>query len=187
MQTVVVASHNPIKLGAAREGFARLFPAQELAFQAVSVPSGVADQPFSSAETLRGALNRARAAREQIPGAHYWVGIEGGVGEAPEGELTAGELWAFAWVVVLGADGLVGKARTGAFRLPPPIAALVRQGKELGEADDIVFGQTNSKQSTGAVGLLTGDIITRQAYYAHAVILALIPFANPGLYPQDPR
>ncbi len=186
MQTVVVASHNPIKLRAAQAGFARLFPAQAFAFQAVSVPSGVADQPFSSAETLRGALNRASAARERLPAAHYWVGIEGGVGEAPEGELTAGELWAFAWVVVLGGEQ-VGKARTGAFMLPPPIAALVRQGKELGEADDIVFGRTNSKQSTGAVGLLTGDVIDRESYYTHAVILALLPFANPRLYPGGPR
>jgi len=185
MQTVVVASQNPIKLRAAQAGFSRLFPDRAFTFKTAAVPSGVDDQPFSSAETLRGALNRASAAREHIPDADFWVGIEGGVGEAPEGKLTAGELWAFAWVVVLSADGRAGKARTGAFKLPPAIARLVRQGKELGEADDIVFGRTNSKQSTGAVGLLTGDVIDRESYYSHAVILALIPFFNETLYFED--
>ncbi len=46
----------------------------------------------------------------------------------------------------------------------------------------MVFGRTNSKQGNGAVGLLTGDVIDRAAYYVHAVILALIPFRNPELY-----
>ena len=53
---------------------------------------------------------------------------------------------------------------------------------ELGEADDIVFGQSNSKQKSGAVGLLTGDIIDRKSLYEEAVVLALIPFKNEELY-----
>jgi inosine/xanthosine triphosphatase len=31
-------------------------------------------------------------------------------------------------------------------QLPPKIVELLQQGMELGDADDIVFGQTNSKQ-----------------------------------------
>ena len=60
--------------------------------------------------------------------------------------------------------------------------SLVREGKELGEADDIVFGKENSKQTYGAVGLLTGDVIDRTRFYEDAVVLALIPFRNPDLY-----
>ncbi|MEM6529629.1 MAG: DUF84 family protein, partial [Chloroflexota bacterium] len=56
----------------------------------------------------------------------------------------------------------------------------VRGGMELGDADDIVFGRSNSKQQTGSVGLLTGDALTRETYYLHAVVLALIPFKNPA-------
>jgi len=58
----------------------------------------------------------------------------------------------------------------------------VRQGKELGEADDLVFAKENSKQDNGAVGLLTGNVIDRTALYQQAVVLALIPFKNPHLY-----
>ena len=60
--------------------------------------------------------------------------------------------------------------------LSPKVAELVKQGKGLGEADDIVFGKTNSKQSNGGVGILTGDVLTRTPYYEPTVILALIPF-----------
>jgi non-canonical (house-cleaning) NTP pyrophosphatase len=53
---------------------------------------------------------------------------------------------------------------------------------ELGHADDIVFGRNNSKQQTGAVGILTREVITRAEYYSHGGVLALIPSLNPGLY-----
>lgn len=77
---------------------------------------------------------------------------------------------------------MYAKAKTATFFLPPAIASLIHAGKELGEADDIVFGQTNSKQKNGAVGILTGDLITRTSYYVDAIILACIPFKNIELY-----
>ncbi len=190
MKTIIVASKNPVKVRAVQSGFARMFPAESFQLHGVSVPSEVNDQPFSSAETLRGAYNRARNAREQIPDAAFWVGVEGGIEETteaahlfarPDVPNGGSSMVAFAWVVVLSVDQ-VGKGRTGVFFLPTQVAELVRQGKELGEADDIVFGRENSKQENGAVGLLTGDIIDRAAFYEQAVILALIPFRNPELY-----
>ncbi len=187
-KNVIVASQNPVKFQAAREGFARMFPGESFTFQAVTAASEVSEQPFSSMETLRGAYNRARNARRFSPNADYWIGIEGGVEETPEGALgvenheSAHSLAAFAWVVVLTGDQ-AGKGRTGLLFLPPLVAELVHQGKELGEADDIVFGRTNSKQENGAVGLLTNNVIDRAAFYEQAVILALIPFRNPALYP----
>jgi inosine/xanthosine triphosphatase len=181
MKTVIVASKNPVKIFAVHQGLERMFSEETFSIQGISVPSGVSNQPLSSKETMQGALNRAKAAREQVPTADYWIGIEGGVDSELEGEFTRCELCAFAWVVVLGKDQM-GKGRTGTFTLPPRISELIHQGKELGEADDIVFGRTNSKQENGAVGLLTGDTIDRAAFYIHAVILALIPFLNPDLY-----
>mgnify|MGYP001359550802 CR=1 FL=1 len=179
MKTILVASKNPVKIQAARDGFTRMFPGEMFEVRGVSTPSGVSDQPFSNQETLQGALNRAANARDQFPDADYCVGIEGGVEPWETGDLTA-----FAWVVVLerGEDRRIGKGRTGTFFLPPRVAALVREGKELGEADDIVFGRTNSKQENGAVGILTDDVIDRAGFYAPAVILALIPLKNKDLY-----
>jgi inosine/xanthosine triphosphatase len=175
LSTIVVASRNPVKVQAALGGFQRMFPGQEFDIQTVSVQSEVSDQPFSSEETLKGAHNRAANAARLFPSADFWVGIEGGVEENPDG------LVAFAWIVIQSTD-LIGKGRTGTFFLPPDVSYWVRQGKELGEADDIVFSRTNSKQENGAIGILTGDVIDRAQLYEMAVILALVPFKNPALY-----
>jgi inosine/xanthosine triphosphatase len=175
MKTVVVASQNPVKKQAALDGFLRMFPGESFQVQAVDVPSGVSDQPCSNPETLRGAENRALLARAALPQADFWIGIEGGVEKQDEG------LAAFAWVVIL-SKVQQGQSRTGTFFLPRAVADLVHQGQELGRADDLVFGDTNSKQKNGAVGLLTNNVIDRAGLYTEAVILALIPFKNPQFY-----
>ena len=153
-----------------------MFPSDIFEVQGISAPSEVSDQPMSDDETLRGAMNRANNVSNLVTEADFWVGIEDGIEEVD------GELEAFAWVVVKSKDGRIGKGRTGAFFLPEKVAELVKQGMELGEADDIVFEMTNSKQANGAVGILTGDVLTRTTYYEPAVILALIPFKNKTLY-----
>lgn len=172
---VVLASANPVKIGAARGGFEKAFPGRPLEFRSVSVPSGVANQPISDAETLRGAQNRVAAATALVPEAHFWVGLEGGIAE--EGDSMA----AFAWVVVSSGQ-TIGRSRTASFQLPPAVVDLIRAGKELGEADDIVFGRSNSKHKEGAVGLLTGGLIDRRGLYEPAVVLALVPFLASALY-----
>ncbi|OAA74253.1 NTPase [Cordyceps fumosorosea ARSEF 2679] len=178
-RNVIVASKNPLKLQATRDGFARIFPDNSFAFQGRSVASNVADQPLSDDETLRGALNRARNARTLEPAAAYWVGLEGGV--HPEGG-DGDEVQSFAWIVVLGRDGEIGRARTATFFLPRETVRLMREeGLELGEADNRLHGRTDSKHETGTVGILTGDVVTRRSYYAEAVVLALIPFRNAQL------
>jgi inosine/xanthosine triphosphatase len=171
---IIAASKNPVKINAALGGFQAMFPGESFTAEGVSVPSGVAVQPMTDAETLIGAANRVEAAHALMPDADYWIGIEGGC--APDGDA----LTAFAWVVVT--DGTrTGKARSAAFYLPEETARLVRAGIELGHADEQVFGQVNSKQRSGSVGLLTDDVVDRTLLYMQAVILALIPFKNPGL------
>lgn len=87
---------------------------------------------------------------------------------------------AFAWIVTIGNDR-VGRSRTSSFVLPDELTALIRAGHELGHADDKLFGRENSKQGNGAIGILTGDHITRTDFYAEAMVMALIPFINPDL------
>lgn len=179
MEKVIIASANPVKINSVKHGFIKAFPGRKFEFSGIRFDSPVNAQPFGDEETLRGARIRARQARELEPQAEYWVGIEGGV----SGSLD--DMQAFAWVVVL-SNNQQGQARSASFYLPRRISELVMDGVELGEADDIVFGRTNSKQGNGAVGILTNDAVNRQNLYEPAVILALIPFKNPELYPlQD--
>lgn len=177
MKKVVIASQNPVKIEATKAGFKKMFPSQKFSFRGESVPSGVNDQPMTDEDTLTGANNRTENAAKKIPDADFWVGIEGGL-QKKENE----QMEAFAWIVIKNKNGKVGKSRTGTFFLPKEITRLVEQGKELGDADDIVFRQTNSKQKHGTVGNFTGNVITRSRYYSETVVLALIPFKNPDLY-----
>lgn len=171
MKTLVVASQNPVKAKAALAGFKRMFPETQVQLRTLSVESGVGHQPMTEVETLRGAENRAHAALERVPEADFWVGIEGGIEDLADGML------AYAWIVVLSA-GPTGKGRTGGFVLPEAVARLVRDGKELGDANDLVFGRQNSKQQEGAIGLLTGNVMDRTELYEHAVVLALAPIKS---------
>lgn len=173
---VAVGSGNPVKARAVRSAFEAMFPEARLRVEAVEVASGVAEQPRTDAETLAGARRRADAALAALPRAGYGVGIEGGVEDTADGML------AFAWVSIARPGAPRCEARSGSFRLPERIAELVRAGRELGEADDLVFGRSGSKREEGAIGLLTGGVVDRTALYRHAVALALAPLRSPGLY-----
>lgn len=175
MIRLVIASNNPVKVRAALAGFQLAFPEGEFQTASIQVPSGVPAQPVGSPQTLQGAFNRAQAARLGQPAAEFWVGIEGGV------EWDGPDLYSFSWVVIC-SPTLTGRGRTGAFLLPPRVAHLLQQGMELGDADDVVFGRSNSKQEEGAIGLLTNNLLDRAGLYQHAVLLALVPFLNPELY-----
>jgi inosine/xanthosine triphosphatase len=175
MKTIVVASQNPVKLNAVLNGFKTMFPQDEFQARGVDTRSGVSDQPMGDEETLRGACQRAAAAMACAPEADFWAGIEGGAIE------DDGDLYAFAWVVIQSRQRY-SRSRTGTFLIPPQVAELVRQGLELGDADDRVFHRQNSKQADGAIGLLTGGILDRTGFYLHAVLLALTPFKSPEVY-----
>jgi len=176
MLNVAVGSTNQVKLGAVQDAFHQIFPGIEVSIEGLQVNSGVSDQPMTDWETYRGAVQRARAVQEQAPACDIAVGIEGGI------EKLGSDLAAFAWAVLIGRE-CFGKARSGLFVLPPEVTDLVRAGKELGDADDIVFDRSDSKRKNGAVGLLTNNVIDRRSYYEHMLILGLVPFLQTEHYP----
>ena len=169
MFIIKVASANPAKINAVASAFAELFPAESLDVQGIAVPSGVADQPMSSDETLLGAMNRvAELARFE---ADFRVAIEAGL----DGDFT------FAWMVIEH-QGKMGKARSASLMLPPEALSQLKQGKELGDVMDAMFKQNNVKQKGGAIALLTQNKLSRSSVYHQALILAMIPFLNPQLF-----
>lgn len=170
---IIVASKNPVKIRAAILGCECYF--NEVEAEGVSVESGVSDQPMSDEETYTGAHKRVKNSKQLCAKADLWVGIEGGIEKRGNG------FSAFAWVLVY--DGKKwGKARTTSFMLPPRVADLIEEGYELGTANDILFKHENSKQKSGAVGILTQNVVSRTKLYTQAVQLALIPFVNPEFY-----
>ena len=172
MKKVIITSKNPVKINATKKAFENVFN-DRFEFEGVSADSLVSDQPMNNAETLKGAMNRLK--NIQHLKADYFVSIEGGV------DLLEDNHEAFAWIVVSD-NKKSGKAKTATFPLPLKISELIKEGYELGDADDIVFERSNSKQKNGAVGILSNNLISRTDYYFHAIILALIPFINQKFY-----
>ena len=173
---IVVGSTNPVKAAAIAGAYEKLFPGERHQMETVSVPSGVPDQPMSDGETLRGARNRAMAARDATPHADLWAGLEGGIEHTDDGGMRA-----FAWIVCLTANRR-GEARTATFPIPPGVAKLVHDGVELGYANDRIFGLENSKHHAGAIGILTDGIIDRRALYEHAALMAMVPLRQTTLF-----
>ena len=171
---IIVASKNPVKIDSVKEAFLQLGD-EDTQICSAAVCSGVPDQPVGSSQTLNGARNRVQELVHFHPGHQFFIGIEGGV------EWIEHRLFAMAWVVI--SDGhQEGIARSSSFELPSSVVALIQQGMELGVADDVIFNEENSKQKTGAIGLLSHNLITRGMLYVPAVLMALFPFRNSSLY-----
>ncbi|MEF1255588.1 MULTISPECIES: inosine/xanthosine triphosphatase [unclassified Vibrio] len=171
---VIVASLNPAKINAVKSAFEATFPTEKFDFVGTSVPSEVADQPMSNEETYTGAINRVRNAKQVVPDADYYVGLEAGI----ESNVT------FAWMVIESATQR-GESRSASLMLPPLVIEKLKDANELGDVMDEVFATENIKQKGGAISLLTHNLLTRSSVYHQALILALIPFANPDHFPAN--
>jgi len=171
--SIFIGSKNPTKINAVKKAFTSVFKKKHFYFVSVYSPYGVRDQPMSERETKRGAENRLFYLKENFKGTFY-ISIEGGV------DYDDGDMVAFAWVYVFSKNKL-GKGKTSLFQIPKEIQALIENGVELGDADDLVFNRKNSKKKDGAVGILTKGNINRTNYYKNAIIMSLIPFVNPKL------
>lgn len=173
---VGVGSANPVKVGAVRAVVARVAP--DAVVNGTAVPSGVPDQPWGDAQTIEGALARARLALGHAlahgnasADATLGVGVEGGVVEEPDGSLRT-----CAWAAVVDAAGRTGVGGSLAMPLPPGVARLIRGGAELGHAMDTVSRGVDTKRGPGAVGILTGGLMDRQRAYEPLITFALARF-----------
>ena len=174
--TILVGSTNPVKINSVKRAFDALFPGYEIVCSGHPVHSGVPDQPVGDQETLKGARNRAAGLQSLFTGADYWVGIEGGIVWQEE------RMLAMAWICILNnAPEAVGKAKEGiarsaSFLIPKEVSDLVKEGVELGLANDRIFHTHSSKSGAGAIGILTHNLIDRTELYRPAVIMAMIPY-----------
>lgn len=176
MKTVLVGSQNPVKIGAVRLAFSRVWPEEEWKVDGVDVESGVTDQPMSDVESITGARNRAAAVFEANDSVAFGVGLEGGIQQIGEKWFDCG------WMVVRRADGVEGVGSSVRAETPPRMMRLIREGAELGEVVDEVFGTENAKQAKGHFGLMTNGVITRERGYVDGVVMALTRFLHEELW-----
>lgn len=172
---IAVGSANPVKVRAVANVVRRWGAGWQV--EGIAVPSGVPDQPWGDRETIAGAAARARGAREAL-GADVGLGLEGGVVEAD------GALRTCAWAVAALPDGTTSVGGSLSMPLPPGVAALVRNGMELGHAMDAFCETTGTKHGAGAVGILTGGLVDRAQAYEVLVAYALAPLLSAPLWAE---
>ena len=168
-----VGSTNPAKVAAVREALSTLAPGCVVV--PVAAASGVGAQPFGDAATRAGALERARNALTKT-GADIGFGLEGGV------DLDGDRVWLLSWVAAVDPRGHEGYASGLRMLLPPSLAGGLRSGAELGTLIDDLFGVTDSKSASGAIGLLTAGAVSRTDAFADLVAMSLAPWIHPDHY-----
>lgn len=166
--SAVVGSGNPVKAAATEAAFERAGVSATVT--AVSVPSGVSEQPYGTAETVGGAENRARAAYEHDAAVDFGVGLEGGVTRLD----GVDGLWLTMWAAVTDGER-VTQGCGPRMRLPDAIAARVDAGEELGPVMDDVLDTSGVAKNQGAAGVLTAGVVDRQSALRAALAGALGP------------
>lgn len=170
MKRIIVASLNLNKINAVKEVFPSFF------VEGQACDSGVGEQPLSLDETIKGAINRAKAV---FGNCEYSVGIEDGISRVPQ---TASGYMNFCCCAVF--DGNRIYLGLGpAFEYPPECTKkVVEDGITISEAFTPFSGKPNIGYDEGIIGWLTGGRINRNDYTKQAVEMARIQIDNQGLY-----
>jgi inosine/xanthosine triphosphatase len=187
---IAVGSKRASKLDAVREVLVALGPLlhANARFEVCGfeVETGVSHTPRSRGELMAGARGRCEALR-RLPDqrAMYFVGLEGGVDVIYENGQGSGRrlvfLESWAYVSDVGGRGFYG--RSGAILLPEALAVeVLDRGVELSHAIEAYTGIQGVRDSQGAWGILTKNLINRQESFRVAVIAAFAPFFNAALY-----
>lgn len=155
---VIVGSTNQVKVTAVKEVLEPI--GQEV--MGTNVPSGVSNQPFSDAETVAGASNRAQAC---LKFGEIGIGLEAGV------EYLNEQLYLVNWGVLKTQDGQTFYAGGTRLPLPTELIAPLEAGAELGDVIDGYSKRQNVRSNEGAIGILTADFFNRKDNFSHIVRL----------------
>lgn len=171
---VAVGSENPTKIEPVEHIFKHHFKNVEVV--GVKVSSGIKDQPLSTNEMFQGALNRAKNALKKLEKATYGVGIEGGV-----------HRYSYGWfeqsiVVIVDKRGNIGVGSSGGLVLPPKVIKKIKEGKNLEQAVDELFGTKKIGEGIGMFGIFTKGVVTRSEGVKHGVAFALARFLYEEIY-----
>jgi inosine/xanthosine triphosphatase len=189
---IAVGSKRAPKLEAVREALDAfgplLHPKSKFEVKGFEVATGVSHTPRSRAELMAGARGRCEALMKPSAGrpqASYFVGLEGGLDVMQENETENGRRLVFleSWAFVCDANGRGFYGRSGAILLPEALATeVLDRGAELSPAIEAYTGMQGVRDTQGAWGVLTKNLIDRQESFRIAMISAFAPFFNPDVY-----
>lgn len=171
---VLIGTTNPGKIKGAKLALEKYF--DNVVVEGIKVKSEVSEQPVGI-ETYQGALNRVnnlmRYAQEHQLQADYFMAVESGL-------VNEMGFWSIINVAVIkNAQGQIGRGTSASFPVPEKYVADI-QHKTLGTVMNKLFSESDLRSTTGGIGLLTREVITRIDLTAQAFVMALTPFINPN-------
>jgi non-canonical (house-cleaning) NTP pyrophosphatase len=140
--------------------------------------------PLSLDELLEGARRRAEEAlgalRREGLAAALGVGLEGGLDLRAGAGGRRGYLMSWAYVT----DGRRGAHGCGgAIEVPPRVVdRVVEEGVELSSVIDALVAREDTRSREGAWGVLTRGLLDRTRSFELALLNAMAPFYNEGIY-----
>jgi len=169
---VLIGTKNPGKIEGAERALEKYFNDFEL--EGVRISSDVSEQPVG-AETYQGALNRVnnliKYAKDNNIQADLFLSVESGL----TSELG---FWAITNIAVIkNANGEMGVGASGSFPVPNKYVEEIKQNT-LGVVMDKIFNESDLRSTTGGIGLLTREVVTRIDLTKEAFLMALTPFIN---------
>ncbi len=185
-----IASTRKPKVEAVKSVFTRLAPrlgakSESLIFLEFEIESGVEETPTSLERLLQGArargINLWHLCRERKTRISFAVGLEGGLFSLDHksiGKQTFLQSWAFVT-----SNGREAFGASGAILVPRSIAdPVLHDNHSLSDVIDHTARQNDIRSKQGTWGVLSQDLITRQASFETALTNALAPFYNSVLY-----
>lgn len=169
---VLIGTKNPGKIKGAQKALEKYFDNVEI--EGVKISSNVNDQPVGI-ETYTGALNRVnnliQYANQNNIMADLFLAVESGL----TSELG---FWAITNIAIIkNSIGETGVGSSASFPVPQKYVDQIKT-ETLGTVMDKIFNESDLRSSTGGIGLLTRDVVTRVDLTMEAFLMALTPFIN---------
>ncbi len=174
---ITIGSKNQVKVEALKELLSVYEMFKDVEVISVEVPSNVDEQPKSTEETIRGAMNRAKNAFQE----NYSFGIESGITKVPY--TKTGWMDFTACAIYDGQEFHIGLS--SAFEYPKEITRMaVEEGATISDAAYKIGITKNPKIGVkeGVIGILTKGRHPRKEYTKEAIRMALIHLENEHLY-----
>jgi len=177
---VLIGTKNPGKIEGAKRALANYYKDVEVV--GISSPSNMSEQPVGI-ETYEGALNRVnnlmKYAKENNLHADLFMAVESGL-------VSELGFWAISNIAVIKNNkGETGIGSSASFPVPNKYVEEIKT-ETLGTVMDRLFSENDLRSTTGGIGLLTKDVVTRIDLTTDAFLMALTPFINEKVWKDEP-
>lgn len=165
---IALGSANPNKIRGIRSAAGKIFGTRGFSLVGIDVETGVSEQPVGK-ETLRGAMNRAKAVAKKANGCNYAVGLESGIFE------VGGKYFDVQWCAVVHKNKTHMGCSMG-FEIPKKeVEKLLKHRITLSELYYELTGDADIGKKEGVIGHLSGGILKRSMMSEQAFLCAMVP------------